>query len=111
MSAIKNEGGLEKIDGLRDILEILDDSFPKAGAAAKSFINALKNGEGIIAAFKGGLSGLWNVISAQPILATKNKEQFNLLLQKNKADWLIPVCFFCAILYRVYNLGYPRYCE
>lgn len=48
-------------------MTVFKDAFPNASSAISAFTGVLKNGDGIITAFKSGLSGLWKVISANPI--------------------------------------------
>lgn len=71
MSAIKDVGGLANSKGIKewgDYVAALQLAFPNASKMVTNFTGALKNGEGIISAFKGGLKGLWTVIAAHPIM-------------------------------------------
>lgn len=59
--------GAELTD-INSLLLTLMYAFPNATEMVTNFTDALKNGQGVIAAFKGGLSGLWKVIAAHPIM-------------------------------------------
>lgn len=62
--------GTTGVSSLDDLFLIAMEAFPNASKMVTNFTGALSSGEGIIAAFKGGLKGLWGVIAAHPVLAT-----------------------------------------
>ena len=68
-SVTKDAGGLKSLKDISNILPALGKAFPNASKAIGGFFAALKGGKGIVTALKAGLSGLWGVISAHPIMA------------------------------------------